>query len=202
MISSENLIYRCHYRLAEAIRYIMLDILFYQLLVCAVIIAFNLFGLETATLDMHTFLAAAELIDTVILTYIYCYLSEQITSDLVDIGDIFYGSDWYGMPVKFQKLVALPILRSQREIQLSGLELIDCTLTIYLSVSLEFPFLSISWLRMRYFSENLLIIDDYGFFSSSEQLDRTFCLCEASNIFSQYHFGVLMNVQQRQQQQQ
>lgn len=112
----------------------MLDLLFYQLLISAVIMAFNLFGLETAKLDLYTVLAFTELMCTIVPTYIYCYLSEQLTADLLDIGDIFYSSVWYKLPVNLQRLVTLPILRSQWPILLSGLGLIDCSLSVFLSV--------------------------------------------------------------------
>lgn len=130
----------------------MLDILFYQLLICAVIIAFNLFGLETAKLDMYTILATTELLCTVVPTYIYCYLSEQLTFDLLDIGVTFFGSIWYELPVKCQQLVTLPIIRSQRPIYLSGLGIIDCSLSVYLSVSVINEFLSFLTFSINFFS--------------------------------------------------
>lgn len=123
-------------RLGTIIGDVMIDVLFYQLLVCAVIIAFNLFSLEStkSIYDLHSIVSFTELTSTVVPTYIYCSLSDNFTSDLEDIGDVFYESTWFKMPVKYQRFMIMPIMRSQREIRLSGFGLIDCSLNVFLAV--------------------------------------------------------------------
>lgn len=116
----------------------MLDVLFYQLLVCAVIIAFNLFALDSTNGSiLHSIVSFGEMLTTIIPTYIYCSLAENFTANLSEIGEIFYASTWYHFPVKYQKLMQIPIMRSQREIRLSGLGIIDCSLNVFLTVSEE-----------------------------------------------------------------
>lgn len=121
--------------MAQTIRDIMLDVLFFQLLICAIIIAFDLFTMESASTSyLHLIVSFTEMASTVVPCYIYCSLSETFTFELVEIGDTFYSSLWYEMPVTYQKLMQMPVMRSQREVRLSGLGLINCSLSVFLSV--------------------------------------------------------------------
>lgn len=117
----------------------MTDVLFYQLLVCAVIIAFNMFALQSILVihDLHSVVSITELTSTVIPTYIYCWLSDNFTADLADIGETFYSSTWFKMPVKYQRLLIMPIMISQNEVRLSGFGMIDCSLNVFLAVCID-----------------------------------------------------------------
>lgn len=128
--------YFSNYSVADTVGYVTLDVVFYQLMVCAVIIAFNLFALDIATATiLHSIVSLGELLSTIVPTYIYCSLSEYFTANLLEIGEVFYASTWYNFRVKYQKLLKMPIMRSQREVRLSGLGLIDCSLNVFLSVN-------------------------------------------------------------------
>lgn len=70
------------------------------------------------------------------LEFAYFLLSEWITSDLLEIGDFFYNSTWYGWPTKQQKLLEFPIRRAQRELRITGLGLFKCSLAVFASVSI------------------------------------------------------------------
>lgn len=72
-----------------------------------------------------------------LVLYIHCYASEHLTADLMAIGDIFYDSTWYRLPVKQQKLLVLPIQRATQEFRLKGSGLIDCSLAVFLSVKIS-----------------------------------------------------------------
>lgn len=80
------------------------------------------------------------------------------TTDLLEIGDIFYNSAWYRLPIKEQRLLALPIQRSQREFRLSGLGFLDCSLAVYSSVKLLFSIKFPSLYFIEKISINLHII--------------------------------------------
>lgn len=117
--------------------------LFYQLLMCASIIAFNLFVLESNNIfSFDGIVASYEVLCYGTLTFIYCYLSDAITSNLYDIGDSFFGCAWYILPIQQQKMFIVPIQRSQRRFHLTGLALADCSLKNFLSV-FEFKFFMI-----------------------------------------------------------
>lgn len=79
----------------------------------------------------------------VIQLVIYSRLSENITDDLFASGDLFYELPWYRLPLKLQKLYAMPIHRSQKEFRLSGLGIIECSMRVCASVSCAFLILSI-----------------------------------------------------------
>lgn len=115
----------------------MSAVIFYQLLVCALINAFQLFLLESSDLFSFDIIAALHMICMhSIMAYIYCYLAESVTENLHSIGVIFYEFGWYLLPVNEQKLFVLPIQRAHREFYFSGFGLIDCTLKNFLSVNI------------------------------------------------------------------
>lgn len=113
--------------------------IFYQLLLCAVIMAVFLFAIQ-----VNEFFSLASLVSfqgmfsVVGPTYIYCNLSENVTAKLYEIGDVFYNFAWYRLPVKRQKLFIPPIQRSQSEFRLMGFGLVDCSLTVFSAVRAHF----------------------------------------------------------------
>lgn len=112
------------------------EVLFYILLACSSIIAFDLIALESNDIfSLETAVTLYDLNTILAMTFIYCYSSEQITLMLYNIGDIFYNSMWYQLPVALQKPVIFPILRSSRVFRLRSLGLIDCSLPVFLSVN-------------------------------------------------------------------
>lgn len=112
-------------------------ILFQIILTCTIVIALSLFVLELNDfLSIETLIALINLICVLMPMVIYCYLSEWVTSDLMEIGEIFYNSNWHRLPNKEQRLVALSIGQAQRVFRLRGLGLIDCSLAVFSSVKL------------------------------------------------------------------
>lgn len=110
-------------------------VLFILNLACTLVIAFNLFVVEIS--DAFTLEAMVALVDLIVILgemFVFSYLSEWITTDLLDIGDIFYNSPWYRLPIKQQKLLVLPIQRTGRELRLTGLGLFDCSLMRFSAV--------------------------------------------------------------------
>lgn len=99
---------------------------------CITVIVFNLFVIElSSTITLEIYCALGDLFTGLALTFVYFYLSEWITSDLLEIGDYFYNSAWYRLPAKQQKLLVLPIRRAQREFRLKGFGLFDCSLEVF-----------------------------------------------------------------------
>lgn len=110
-------------------------VLFNMATTCVIIIAFNLLVVElNDTFNMEAMIAFIDLYLMLGLTFAHFYLSEWITSDLSDIGDIFYNSPWYQLPLKQQTLMALPIQRAGRVFRLQCLGLCNCSLAIFASV--------------------------------------------------------------------
>lgn len=122
-------------RLANMSQDIISASVFYQLLVCASIIALNLLALETQNwLSLERIVSIYEVLVYIALTFLYCNVSDTVTTNLYDIGDTFFGCLWYTLPLAQQKLFILPIQRSQRRFHLTGLGLVDCSLRNFLSV--------------------------------------------------------------------
>lgn len=93
----------------------MSSVLFYQLFSCVLFLAFGIFALDS-TLDepgFSTFLCILILLNALIPTFVYCYFADTYSTDLLDVGDVFYNSFWYILPVKQQILMIIPIQRAQ-----------------------------------------------------------------------------------------
>lgn len=106
-----------------------------HLLCCAIIIAFNLILLEyTDRFELQIISSLYIMLSESATNFLFCFLSENITTALSTISDIFYSSMWIRLPTKQQKLVMLAIARSQQEFHLQGLGLTPCALSTFLRV--------------------------------------------------------------------
>lgn len=104
---------------------------------CTIIIALDLFAMElTDPVSVEKLNAFLDLFVELLLLFMYCYFSEYLTSDLLEVGDNFYNSDWYQLPAKEQQLLTLPIRRAQRVFRLKGCGLFDCSLPVLSSVKI------------------------------------------------------------------
>lgn len=111
-------------------------ILFAMILTCSVALALDLFAIELAgAVSIETTNAVLNINLLLILIFTYCYRSECVTTDLLEIGDHFYNSEWYRLPVKQQRLLALPIDRAHSEFRFKGLGLFNCSLAVFSSAS-------------------------------------------------------------------
>lgn len=118
-------------RVAAHIGDVMSAPLFILLLMYAVIVAVCMVALESAqSIDVA-------LMATIVGVQmsIYCYLSENVTSDLEKSGAPFYESHWYNLPTEYQKFYILSIKQPQKLYRLTGLGIIECSLRILASVS-------------------------------------------------------------------
>lgn len=126
------------FRLADVFSRIMSSTFFFQLLCSAINTAILLLAIDIDHLFTITTIAVMYgLVCVFVQTFFYCYLSEEVTSKLLSIGDIFYESAWYQLPVKQQQMVQFPILRSRKEFRLMGLGIINCSLWVFASVSIR-----------------------------------------------------------------
>lgn len=116
----------------------MSGIIFSVSISCLLIIALTLFSFGVVVNDLDLILILDGLIIYLIICYVYCYYSENITTTSLKIGDVVYDSLWYEMPIKEQRAIILMIQRSQKEFRLSGLGLVDCSLATFLSVNINF----------------------------------------------------------------
>lgn len=107
-----------------------------NLLTCAMVIAFNLLLLEVSDhIDLSIAASLYDMATVVTMTIIFCLLSELIAAALLRIGDTFYESMWYRLPLRQQKLIGLSIQRSQRVFYLKGLDLVYSSLYTFARVN-------------------------------------------------------------------
>lgn len=113
----------------------MSETLFIAVLTSMIIIAFNLFALESNDLfSLQTFVGLILMVCLLPSIFVYCYLAESTTANLHEIGDIFYESPWYRLRVNQQPIVVCAIQRAGRVFRFRSLNLIECSLATFLSV--------------------------------------------------------------------
>lgn len=135
--------------------------LFFQLLMCAVSLAIYMVGIESnSNLSVSFLVSIVGLAGNLTPTYVCCFLSEFVTHKLSAIGDHFYDCGWYRLPAKQQRLFILPIRRGQLEFRMSGLGIVECSLSVFLSVNSMFnQFHWIAIFNGRFFSSNFPYAD-------------------------------------------
>lgn len=113
----------------------MSGVLFYQLLSCILFLALSFLFVDKAErFDTALVLNLQCLVMYMLVCYLYCDLSEQITGHSIEIGDIVYASLWYESTPRHREALALIILRSQKEFRLKGFGLVNCSLPRFLMV--------------------------------------------------------------------
>lgn len=114
----------------------MSEVIFYQMLFSAIDLATFTFAIDQTQGMSPSNATAVVGASTVLLpSFLFCLLSENITLRLHVIADAFYECSWYYLSAKYQKLFILPIQRSQKELRLNGLGLVNCSLEIFSRVN-------------------------------------------------------------------
>lgn len=117
----------------------MNEIILFVVVTSTMTLAFNLFALESNDLlSLQLYTGIGVLIFLLPMNFSYCYFAEMVASDLCGIGDVFYDSAWYRLPVKLQKVLILPIQRTGQEIRFRSFGFIDCSLAMFLKVKIRF----------------------------------------------------------------
>lgn len=111
------------------------QIIFVNFFLCVLVIALSLIVLEAVDFNLEVYVALCNLFSLAMLAFTYSVWSEMITSSLEDIAYIFYASPWKYLSFKHQILLTLPIQRAQCKFRLKGLDLLDCSLAVFTSVS-------------------------------------------------------------------
>lgn len=99
------------------------------------IIAFNLLLLEySEQFDLQLIACFYIMISETFTNFMFCYQSENISSAMTRVSDIFYESMWYYLPICQQKMIILTIAGSQQDFELDGFGLISCSLSTFWQV--------------------------------------------------------------------
>lgn len=134
--SSDFVFYSHQHSISNELNELMSAALFCQLLMCAGNTAFYMVTLNIIDLTGISFyVSLAGLVNIILSTFIYCFLSENLTFELESIGSMFYNCLWYRLPIKHQRLFAFSIQRSQKIFRLRGFGIVECSLSVFSSVS-------------------------------------------------------------------
>lgn len=118
---------------------LMSVVIFIILLSCVLLLVLTLLSLDQLTVvDFNLLYSLHSLLHYLLICYVYCHFSEIITAKSFEICYVVYSSLWYEMSVEQQKAIILIIQRSQKEFRLTGLGLVDCSLTTFTSVTIHF----------------------------------------------------------------
>ncbi|XP_031636184.1 uncharacterized protein LOC116349071 [Contarinia nasturtii] len=103
--------------------------LFFQLLVYVVFLALNLlqFDQEISDFSLAMALNINALLNQVLLNYVTCNYSTNVALKVCTVADVAFDAHWYSFPVADQKLFPLLIQRTQKQIRLSGYDIINCS---------------------------------------------------------------------------
>lgn len=110
-------------------------VLFVSTIVCTIVLAVNLYAFEMSdSINIQIVVAFLDTLLMVSITLGYFYLAEEITSNLLDIGEFLYDSPWYRLPMKQQSIILLPIQRAHLVFRLTGLGIFEASLTAFAMV--------------------------------------------------------------------
>lgn len=127
-------------RLLDNTKRIMSGPLFFELLSVIIIIVFELLALDYAIMvkqfDSMLILIGCCLIMHMSTLFILCHHSECLTTNSNEISKFIYcDCQWYKLPNSQQKLLTLPISRSQKPFRLDGFGIFDCSQEMFLKVN-------------------------------------------------------------------
>lgn len=97
--------------------------LFYQFIFTLNYIAYFIFamdGVQAKSIDFNVLIVYNFLVTSICLNFILCYYADNLTEEASGVADAMYNTAWFEMPVEQQKLLLLPICRSQKLIRLTG----------------------------------------------------------------------------------
>lgn len=60
--------------------------------------------------------------------FLHCYYASSITQEIEDTGITAYASNWFDLPIKFQKYITLIMIRAQQSLDFTGLDIISCNM--------------------------------------------------------------------------
>lgn len=76
------------------------------------------------------------IITSIVWPYSFCSFAASATKRISNVSYTAYDRKCFDLPVKLQKYVILIIGRSKEAVQFTGFGLLDCTLEIFLKVSI------------------------------------------------------------------
>lgn len=102
------------------------------------------------------------IIVSLLVTFPYCYTASIAFERIQSLNASVFNTIWYKLPVKYQHYIKMILMPSQNARELSGYNLINCSLEFFLKVKEWFGFLQfVLWRNKQKFifiQSNLLMI--------------------------------------------
>lgn len=123
-------------RIGKNLQTILAGSLFFQMLVCAVFLAFIWLSIDqngqtiTSDVVINIFCLLLELQ----LNFTSCSYAQSLTNRFSDVAEDFYDISWYRLPCNQQKLIAMTIHEAQQPFYLKGYKLFTCSMETLLAV--------------------------------------------------------------------
>lgn len=110
--------------------------LFFQMMICAVFIAFILSSLNDnlQNIQFEMVINLFSLLLELLLNYFSCAYAHSVTSHAMEVAETTYMSGWYRLPVAQQKIVQFMIFRAQEPFYLKGYQIFTCSMETFAAV--------------------------------------------------------------------
>lgn len=106
--------------------------------------------------------------------YVYCYIGNRITYNLLGIAVWAYRPAWHIYPLKLRVFIILIICRSQKVLNFNGLRLIFCNLVTFTSVREYFKLILFYFMLFYLFTDiafNLLLLFNVAQFTLKKWME-------------------------------
>lgn len=74
---------------------------------------------------------------SLIWPFLHCQFGTWLTEKIDNTGFAAYGSNWYELPIETQKYILMIVMRSQEDLNFTGLGMTYCTIETLGKVSIE-----------------------------------------------------------------
>lgn len=72
---------------------------------------------------------------SLVVTFPYCYAATNASCSIQSLNESVFNAIWYKLPVKYQHYIKMMLMPPQNTRQLSGYDLIDCSLETFRKVN-------------------------------------------------------------------
>lgn len=125
------------FRMANLMSSITEEFIFFLLIGCSSMLAFDLLDLYSHTvISVDSMVAIYDLFAVLTLAFLACYLSEMLTTVFMEADNIFYNCAWYEWPMTRQRNLIMAIRQTHDEFRLKSFGYSICSVSMFLKVNI------------------------------------------------------------------
>lgn len=120
----------------DNIQTILAGAFFFQLVICAIFIAFILSSIDQnlQNISYDVVISLFSLSLQILLNFATCKCAQSVQSRSLEVAEMVYDSLWYRLPCSQQKMIAFIIERAQKPFYFRGYQIFTCSLHTFLTV--------------------------------------------------------------------